>query len=136
MYSFDLIQAGGRGAYLRQLVADAVKMSALAHSDRYLLSIVTDVRGEIGDDVRRYVVKYSPMIARAASTHGSDAVQALGRRRWLQTLQDTFSAPTVVTHVAGGQVWDLDVSVDVFLTGPLTDDEHTTAGSLTREPQG
>ena len=57
MYSFDLIRPGGRSAYLRQLFADAVKMSALARSDRYLLSSVTDVRGEIPDDVRRYVAE-------------------------------------------------------------------------------
>ncbi|KRF44612.1 hypothetical protein ASH01_11510 [Terrabacter sp. Soil811] len=133
MYSFDVLQQGGRQAYLKRMIADAVKMSALARSDRYLLSTVTDVRGNISESIRKYVVKYSPLIARAAGTHGSDAVQHLSRQRWSRDLEDTFGGETAVTHVEGGRVWGLEVSVDVFLTGPLTGEEHTTASSVALE---
>lgn len=135
MYSFDVLQQRGRQAYLDRMIADAVKMSALARSDRYLLSTVTDVRGKISEHVQQYVVKYSPMIARAAAAHGSDAVQHLGRERWLRDLEATFGGATVVTHVEGGLVWELEVSVDVFLTGPLTDSEHTATSALLPEDQ-
>lgn len=124
LYSFDVLREAGRQKYLAYLHADAAKMQALAMSDRFLLSIVTDVRGEIRPELRRHVVKYASGITKAASLHGSDEVSSMAKERWLKELDQSFGVSTAVTHLDGGIVWGLDVRVDVFLTGPLSEVDH------------
>ncbi|HVV12054.1 hypothetical protein [Amycolatopsis sp.] len=118
LYSFDVLREAGRRKYLGYLRADRAKMQALAPSDRYLLSVITDVRGEIRPELKRHVVKYAPGIMTAASSYGADAVRSLATARWLEDVKTEFGETTVI-HLDGGQVWGLDVNVDVFLTGPL-----------------
>ncbi|MBA0125529.1 hypothetical protein H0B56_08250 [Haloechinothrix sp. YIM 98757] len=127
LYSFDVLREAGRQKYLGYLRADAVKMqalAALATSDRFLLSIVTDVRGEIRPELMRHVVKYTPGITKAASLYGSDEVRSMAKERWPKGLDQSFGVSTAVTHLDGGVVWGLDVGVDVFLIGPLSEADH------------
>lgn len=118
LYSFNVLQPANRKAYLDRLAADAAKMAALAASDRYLLSMLVDVRGEIRPDLNSHVVKYSSGIAAGIKASG-DTVRADASDLWLSELAGTFDSPTEEVQVDGGRVWDLDVSVDLFLTGPL-----------------
>lgn len=94
-------------------------MGVLAYSDRFLFSLVTDVCGEIDADVVRYVVKYASGIVRATAMHGSTNVRALACQFWVDSLDEAFGVETFVTSLDAGTVWDLDVAVDAFLTGPL-----------------
>lgn len=118
LYSFNVLQPANRKAYLDRLIADAAKMAALAASDRYLLSMLVDVRGEIRPDLNSHVVKYSSGIAAGIKASGH-TVRADASDFWLDELAGTFDCPTEEMQVDGGQVWGLDVSVDLFLTGPL-----------------
>ena len=118
LYSFNVLQSANRMAYLDRLIADAAKMAALAASDRYLLSMLVDVRGEIRPDLNSHVVKYSAGIAAGIKASG-DTVRAAASDLWLSELAGTFDSPTVELQVEAGRVWDLEVSVDLFLTGPL-----------------
>ena len=118
LYSFNVLQPANRKAYLDRLVADAAKMAALASSDRYLLSMLVDVRGQIRPDLSSHVVKYSSGIAAGIKASG-DTVRSAASDLWLSELAGTFDSPTERMQVNGGRVWDLDVSVDLFLTGPL-----------------
>ncbi len=118
LYAFNVLQPANRLAYLNRLVADAVKMAALAASDRYLLSMLVDVRGDIRPEHTAHVVKYSSGISAGVRSAG-DTVRPGARDRWLAELAATFDSTTVEVQIDAGQVWDLDVSVDLFLTGPL-----------------
>ena len=118
LYAFDVLRPTNRQSYLDRLVADSAKMAALAASDRYLLSIITDVRGDMPTELNSHVVKYSAGIA-AAIKAGGDSVRSVARERWLEGLTDTFGCDTAEVQINAGSVWGLDVSVDLFLTGPL-----------------
>lgn len=118
LYSFNVLQPANRKAYLDRLIADAAKMAALAASDRYLLSMLVDVRGEIRPDLNSHVVKYSSGIAAGIKASG-ETVRTDASDLWLDELAGTFDSPTEEMQVDGGRVWGLDVSVDLFLTGPL-----------------
>lgn len=123
LYAFDVLREGKRKEFLGRLVSDATKMSSLVKSDRYLLSIIVDVRGEIRPELSQYVVKYAPGITAGTKlTQGGD-VRSTAHSLWLGELVGAFGDVTQVTLIEAGRVWGLDVTVDLFLTGPLTDDD-------------
>jgi hypothetical protein len=124
LYTFDILKEVRAGwpqtGYLGRLKHDAEKMTALAQSDRWLLSLITDVRGFIPQHLARHVVKYSSGITTAILVPGEelrDSTQHL----WVEALNRAFGCEcTTSLRVDGGSIWDLDVSVDICLTGPLT----------------
>lgn len=135
LYTFDVLTDVGRQAYVNRLLSDAAKMKILAASDRYLLSIVTDIQGDIHQDLRRHVVKYSRDIARAAASHGGAVVQSLARSRWLEALT-VFEAPTSHTVLDAGEVWGLQVVVEAFLTGPLPENGEAVGDDIRLDAVG
>lgn len=118
LYAFNVLQPANRQAYLNRLIADAAKMAALAASDRFLLSIIVDVRGDIRPELAA-AVKYSSGISAGIKSSG-DTVRSAAHDLWQDELTGTFRSATVELQIEAGRLWGLDVSVDLFLTGPLT----------------
>lgn len=117
LYAFDVLSNTNRQRYLERLSADADKMGAWTPSDRYLLSLIVDVRGDIDPAHADRVVKYATGITRAVASHG-EKVRAVALEQWLEELS-AFGCETDVAQLDAGWVWDLEVSVDACLTGPL-----------------
>jgi hypothetical protein len=124
LYSFNVLQPTNCRAYLDRLTADAAKMSALAElsgapgASQFVLSMLIDVRGDIPPELRRHVVKYASGI-RAGIKANTDGVRSVANDKWRQELHKAFEATTLEVSVDAGRVWDLDVTVDLYLSGPL-----------------
>jgi hypothetical protein len=123
LYTFDIlkeVQSGWTEAgYLGRLERDAEKMAALVHSDRWLLSLITDVRGAIPHHLGSHVVKYTSGITKAIP-YPHELLRDTATRLWVEKLDERFGGDTTTSlRVDGGSVWGLEASVDVFLTGPL-----------------
>jgi hypothetical protein len=123
LYTFDILKEVQDDwpptGFIGRLQRDADKMAALAQSDRWLLSLITDIRGPIPRHLGRHVVKYASGISKATRNHGEE-LRATAHQAWATKLDEVFGGGrTTSLQIEGGSVWGLEVSVDLFLTGPL-----------------
>jgi hypothetical protein len=116
--TFNALKDADRERYLGYLAKDAEKMMKLPLSERFLLSIMFDVRGDIPSEPKR-VVKYATDIRRSAKQNPDGGVREKAQKEWRKGLTTKFGSETELIEIDAGTIWGLDVSVDCFLTGPL-----------------
>lgn len=120
MYAFDLLGATSRTGHLAELVANGLKMSALApEGSACLLALVTHVDGTVPEHLREHVVKHAAGIRAALDREGSaEAVAARARKTWEAEIA-RLGWPSARFTLGGGSMWGLGVEVDAYLVGPL-----------------
>lgn len=120
LYAFDIHIPRNRAAYLERVRADLAKAAALAPTaDRFALTLVTSVNGRVPAQLRHRVVKYSSGVERAAAAFGSGAsARDAAIPLWDRQLR-VLGAKATHVAIPAGTVWDLNVTIDAWLVGPL-----------------
>jgi hypothetical protein len=117
--TFNALSTADTKRYIGYLVADVQKMAKRCESDRYLLSVVFDVQGTVPADLEG-VVKYRSGINRYTKNHPDGRGRKKAAEAWTKALGKKFGCSTHVQMLNAGSVWGLDVTIDCYLTGPLT----------------